>query len=74
MDSTSASDFWFVDLRERPGTVFLCLPPDRLDAYARWLRLLVSPAVTDMARSLPGRNAPSCSCSMSLPRSAASSP
>ena len=27
------------------------LPPDRLDTYARWLRLLVSQAVTDMARS-----------------------
>ena len=31
--------------------MFLCLPPDRLDTYARWLRLLVSQAVTDMARS-----------------------
>jgi len=31
--------------------VFLVLPPDRLDAYSRWLRLLVSQAVTDMARS-----------------------
>ena len=51
VDSTSASDFRFADLKERPGTVFLCLPPDRLDAYARWLRLLVSQAVTDMARS-----------------------
>jgi type IV secretion system protein VirD4 len=51
VDSTSASDFRFADLKERPGTVFLCLPPDRLDTYARWLRLLVSQAVTDMARS-----------------------
>lgn len=31
--------------------MFLCLPPDRLDTYARWLRLLVAQAVTDMARS-----------------------
>ena len=51
VDSTSASDFRFADLKERPGTVFLCLPPDPLDTYARWLRLLVSQAVTDMARS-----------------------
>ena len=51
VDSTSASDFRFADLKERPGTVFLCLPPDRLDTYARWLRLLVGQAVTDMARS-----------------------
>ena len=56
VDSTSASDFRFADLKERPGTVFLCLPPDRLDTYARWLRLLVGQAVTDMARS-PARPA-----------------
>ncbi|BAV66813.1 conjugal transfer protein trag (plasmid) [Sphingobium cloacae] len=51
VESTSASDFRFADLKERPGTVFLCLPPDRLYTYARWLRLLVAQAVTDMARS-----------------------
>ena len=51
VDSTSTSDFRFADLKERPATVFLCLPPDRLDTYARWLRLLVAQAVTDMARS-----------------------
>lgn len=27
VDSTSASDFRFADMKERPGTVFLCLPP-----------------------------------------------
>ena len=54
--ATSGSDFAFSDLKERTGTVFLCLPPDRLDTYARWLRLLVAQAVTDMARS-PARPA-----------------
>jgi type IV secretion system protein VirD4 len=49
--STSASDFTFAGLKDTTATVFLCLPPDRLDTYARWLRLLVSQAVTDMARS-----------------------
>ncbi|WP_419790022.1 type IV secretory system conjugative DNA transfer family protein [Sphingomonas zeae] len=49
--STAASDFTFAGLKESTATVFLCLPPDRLDTYARWLRLLVSQAVTDMARS-----------------------
>jgi len=49
--STAASDFAFADLKDRPGTVFLCLPPDRLDTYSRWLRLLIAQAVTDMARS-----------------------
>ena len=48
--STAASDFTFAGLKESTATVFLCLPPDRLDTYARWLRL-VSQAVTDMARS-----------------------
>jgi type IV secretion system protein VirD4 len=70
VDSTSASDFRFADLKERPGTVFLCLPPDRLDTYARWLRLLVGQAVTDMARSPPARQARCCSCSMSSQPSA----
>ncbi|WP_370642469.1 type IV secretory system conjugative DNA transfer family protein [Afifella sp. H1R] len=45
------SDVRFADLKEGTATVFLVLPPDRLDAYSRWLRLLVSQAVTDMARS-----------------------
>lgn len=49
--STAASDFRFADLKETPATVFLVLPPDRLDTYARWLRLLIAQAVTDMARS-----------------------
>lgn len=45
------SSFDFVDLKERTGTVFLVLPPDRLDAYGRWLRLMVAQAITAMARS-----------------------
>ena len=49
--STAASDFTFAELKDTTATVFLYLPPDRLDTYARWLRLLVSQAVTDMARS-----------------------
>jgi len=48
---TARSDFRFADLKQRTATVFLVLPPDRLDTYSRWLRLLVAQAVTDMARS-----------------------
>src|SRR3954471_7001670 len=48
---TARSDFRFADLKQHTATVFLVLPPDRLDAYSRWLRLLVAQAVTDMARS-----------------------
>jgi type IV secretion system protein VirD4 len=44
------SDFHFSDLRHRITSVFLVLPPNRLDAYSRWLRLLVSQALQDIAR------------------------
>ncbi len=44
------SDFHFADLRHQITSVFLVLPPNRLDAYSRWLRLLVSQALQDIAR------------------------
>ncbi|WP_105386489.1 type IV secretory system conjugative DNA transfer family protein [Neorhizobium alkalisoli] len=46
----SRSDFRFADLKRRNVTVFLVLPPDRLSTYSRWLRLLVSQSLLDMAR------------------------
>ena len=46
----ATSDFRFADLRREITTVFLVLPPNRLDAYGRWLRLLVSEALQDIAR------------------------
>ena len=46
----SKSDFHFSDLRHRLTSVFLVLPPNRMDAYSRWLRLLVSQALQDIAR------------------------
>ena len=46
----SRSDFAFSDLRRRITSVFLVLPPNRMDAYSRWLRLLVSQALQDIAR------------------------
>ena len=45
------SDFRFGQLKTRNETVFLVLPPDRLSAYSRWLRLLVSQSLIDMART-----------------------
>ena len=50
------SDFAFGDLKAEVATVFLVLPPDRLGAYARWLRLMVTQSLQDMARA-PGRQA-----------------
>lgn len=45
------SDFAFADLKRHTATVFLVLPPDRLGTYSRWLRLLVTQSLTDMART-----------------------
>jgi len=44
------SDFRFADLKHDIATVFLVLPPDRLSAYSRWLRLLASQGLMEMAR------------------------
>ncbi|NEH61745.1 type IV secretory system conjugative DNA transfer family protein [Rhizobium ruizarguesonis] len=49
----SRSDFRFSDLKANTATVFLVLPPDRLAAYSRWLRLLVAQSLTEMARTAP---------------------
>ena len=45
------SDFAFAALKEQTATVFLVLPPDRISTYSRWLRLMVSQAMTELARS-----------------------
>ncbi|KQW72563.1 hypothetical protein ASD03_31320 [Ensifer sp. Root127] len=45
----SRSDFRFADLKRNNATVFLVLPPDRLSTYSRWLRLLITQSLTDMA-------------------------
>ena len=41
----------FADLRRGVTSIFLVLPPNRLDAYSRWLRLMVSQALQDIARA-----------------------
>ncbi|MEJ8563496.1 type IV secretory system conjugative DNA transfer family protein [Yoonia sp. GPGPB17] len=48
---TGKSDFRFTDLRTQTASVFIVLPPDRLDVYARWLRLVVSQALQDIVRA-----------------------
>ena len=48
---TARSDFRFEDLKASSATVFLVLPPDRLDANARWLRLMVSQGLQGLARA-----------------------
>lgn len=51
------SDFRFEDLKSGLCTVFLVLPPERLNTHSRWLRLLVAQAIGALARSSarPGR-------------------
>lgn len=48
--SLARSDFGFARLRHEVASVFLVLPPNRLDTYSRWLRLLVSQALAEIAR------------------------
>ena len=48
--ATARSDFEFSALRHDLTSIFLVLPPNRLDAYSRWLRLLVAQALQDIAR------------------------
>jgi len=45
------SDFRFGGLKSERSTVFLVLPPERLETHARWLRLLVVQALQDIART-----------------------
>lgn len=51
-ESLSASDFRFEDLKTRPMTIYLVLPSDRLNTFARWLRLLIQHAITVNARNI----------------------
>ncbi|HML44483.1 MAG TPA: type IV secretory system conjugative DNA transfer family protein [Hyphomicrobium zavarzinii] len=53
--SLGTNDFRFEELKERVGTVFIVIPPDRLGAFSRWLRLMVTSVVVAFAQSpLPG--------------------
>ncbi len=47
-----ASDFKFEALKAKPMTIYLVLPADRLNAFGRWLRLLVQQAITMNARNI----------------------
>jgi len=51
---TDSSSFRFADLTKRTVSVFVVLPPDRLDVYARWLRLIIGQALQDIVRAAQG--------------------
>lgn len=58
VEVVNSSDFSFADLKRGVATIFLILPPDRLDTYARWLRLLLAQGLGEMARSQDKPNRP----------------
>jgi type IV secretion system protein VirD4 len=51
-ESLSASDFNFEDLKTGQVSIYLVLPADRLNAFGRWLRLLIQQAITVNARNI----------------------
>jgi type IV secretion system protein VirD4 len=51
-ESLSVSDFKFEDLKHKGMTIYLVLPSDRLNAFSRWLRLLIQQAITVNARDI----------------------
>jgi type IV secretion system protein VirD4 len=52
-DVMSSSSFSFSDLKTSRTTVYLIVPPDRLDMCRRWLRLMVASALDALIRT-PG--------------------
>lgn len=51
-ESLSKSDFSFADLKTKPMTVYLVLPPEKLDSHGRFPRLLIEQALNLNARNI----------------------
>lgn len=51
-DNLTSSDFDFKAVKSTPTSIYLVLPADRLNAYGRWLRLLIQQGLTVMARDI----------------------
>ena len=49
-ESTSACDFRFKDLKEKPATVYLIADPTKMKVFAPWLGLLCWAAITELTR------------------------
>ena len=50
-DVMNSSSFSFADLKTSRTTVYLVVPPDRLDVCRRWLRLMVASALDALIRT-----------------------
>ncbi|MGH7619767.1 MAG: type IV secretory system conjugative DNA transfer family protein, partial [Gemmatimonadaceae bacterium] len=46
-----SSTFDFASLKREPTTVYLVLPTDRIDGYARWLRLMIACGLLSVTRT-----------------------
>lgn len=51
----ASSALALAELGTGPLTLYLVLPPDRLDTFSRWLRLVIACAVAELARTPPVR-------------------
>lgn len=51
-DSLMASDFDLADLKRTRMSLYLVLPADRLNAFGKWMRLVIQQAVTITARDI----------------------
>lgn len=51
-ESLSASDIGFEELKTGAVSIYLILPADRLNAFGRWMRLLIQQAITINARNI----------------------
>lgn len=49
-ESTSACDFRFKDLKDKPATVYLIADPTKMKVFAPWLGLLCWSAITELTR------------------------
>ncbi|MDT0632943.1 type IV secretory system conjugative DNA transfer family protein [Rubrivirga litoralis] len=54
-DAHAGPALTLADLGRGPFTLYLVLPPDRLDTFSRWLRLVIACAVAELARTPPVR-------------------
>ncbi|MGO9545743.1 MAG: type IV secretory system conjugative DNA transfer family protein [Rhodomicrobium sp.] len=50
MNTMKRSDFSLKDLKAGKATVYLCVPPSMMARYSRWLRLIISMAMTSFER------------------------
>lgn len=50
-DALSRSDFSFADLASGVASIFVVLPPDRLETYNRWLRLMINAGLRELTRA-----------------------